>query len=191
MADLKNLSGLMYLKELERRSRDTLMVYNPTSEDFPVVWEQMTEWVIPNKDKDKGYGPGKLAVPRFIAEKYAREMTTHRINEYAKTKVEEYKKNYNGLPSEWNKIEENIAPRTNDVNLIKKYMKPLVVGMVKEYGFEKGTTVPEAKAPSGQPVEKDIFDELVENLEMQIAEPEDILKGEDAKIKKMVKEIAG
>ena len=162
--DVKSLSGRAYIKELERRSRDTLMVYNPTDQDFPVVWEGMTEYVVPANSKDKGYGLGRLPVPRYIAEKYAREMAIFQINVYAKEIVSDYKKKYTGSPTEWPKIEENLAPRTNDTNLLKKYMTPLIVGIVKEYGFEPGVAVEPPAPPSGNTIEKDIFDELVTNL---------------------------
>jgi hypothetical protein len=186
MPDLKSLSGAAYLRELERKSRDSIMVYNPTDKDFPVMWEGMTEWIIPAKDRDAGSGPGRLIVPRYIAEKYAQEMAVQQINEEANKWREENRAKYS--PSEWIKMEENFAPRTNNPQLLEKYMRPLIVGIVKEYGYAAGTPVPESKVPSGNPVTQDIFDQLIET-----ATPANLPVKEDyvsSKSKKFVEKIS-
>lgn len=62
------------LQELERKAHDRIRVYNPTEEDFIVLWGGLT-FEIPAKTKDLGHGKGQQILPRYIARNYVVKMT--------------------------------------------------------------------------------------------------------------------
>lgn len=65
-----------FLRELERRSRDQLLVFNPTNEDQFEIFDRYKYGPIPNKNKDIGYGKGMAVLPRFVAINYFDHMYT-------------------------------------------------------------------------------------------------------------------
>jgi len=71
--------------ELERRSLDTIRVHNITSREYTVVIDKAIggrTWTIPIAQRDIGYGRGNNDVPRFIAEKFVKEMVMIKFNEF-------------------------------------------------------------------------------------------------------------
>lgn len=84
--DLQDLLGIslsegqkVALKELARRKNDTLQVYNPLPDDYYVEWGLYDQiepgglFLIPGKDHDIGFGPGRSNQPRYIATKFFKE----------------------------------------------------------------------------------------------------------------------
>lgn len=67
-------------KELRRMSQDVVAVYNPTDEDYPLKWDGFYH-VVPNKNKNNGYGKGVLHVSRYLGMKYIEEMRTKLLNQ--------------------------------------------------------------------------------------------------------------
>ena len=73
-------------REMERISLDWVMIYNPTDEDFYIDW---LPWhhLVPNKNKDIGWGPGRLEVQRYLARWYCEHMTVYLINKEGQKKA--------------------------------------------------------------------------------------------------------
>lgn len=72
---LENLSGDALKDELHRRSLDLIVVNNPLNDPYTVIWNTVEAHLIPAGNQDIGYGNGNNMVPRFVAEKYMKEMT--------------------------------------------------------------------------------------------------------------------
>src|SRR3990167_2853078 len=67
-----------YQQELERRANDLLRVYNPTDTDYVVEWDRKNGtklFRVPRREE--------AVLPRYIAEKYIREMYDKMINDTA------------------------------------------------------------------------------------------------------------
>lgn len=129
------------LREMERKSLDTIMVYNPTEKDYPLEWDKRY-FIVPSKFKDKGFGKGKLELPRYLAEKYAREMKNHIINTLADSYMADLrrKREMAGQPFR-DKFEENndalpLVPKTNDLDRVREIYKTLILGVVREWAME-------------------------------------------------------
>lgn len=63
--------------EQRRKSQDLIRVHNPTNTDYVLVWDeggQAARFVVPNKDKDLGWGKGMRVMQRYLAKKYTKEM---------------------------------------------------------------------------------------------------------------------
>ena len=130
-----------YLRELERRSLDTFMVYNPTEKDFLIEWgHPPTYHRVPAKNKDLGFGPGKMELPRYLMEKYARDIKNAIINQMADDYVNSFREERRKKGQMFrDKYEENSeamahAPKTNDTTLIQTIYSEVILGMVREWG---------------------------------------------------------
>jgi len=127
-----------YIMELVARSLDTIRVINPTDKDF-ILWYNKSgadnipprKEVIPNKNKDIGFGKGKLELPRYLANMYRDKMIVAIINEQREVWWEATRSKYR--PEEYEKIEQRYAPKTNDEKLIVKIMKTVIDGLVRKY----------------------------------------------------------
>lgn len=74
------IKGEPLKRELERRSHDSFRIYNPTAEDYPIIWDGRYAHVVPSSEKDVGFGRGQLVVERHIATKFVNEMTSKIVN---------------------------------------------------------------------------------------------------------------
>lgn len=177
----------LFLRELERRSLDTLMVKNPSSEDFKLIWFK-TVHTIPGRSKDMGYGNGKMELPRYLAEKYARDMKNKMVNEMNDKFYEDLVKEYEGKNMAFkDPYDKNITglakePRTSDKKLIDKIYPTLVLGVVREFGYD--TTMDDIAGMDVQTVEEQAlvsmnkpYDPLAEELEQPVIKKKvDLLK---------------
>ena len=152
-------------RELYRRSLDSIRVYNPLDKDFTILWDKFKH-TVPNRNKDTGYGKGMKVVPRYIAQKYAKEIKNHIVNNMAEDKVKELmekasddlKIKYESDPYERQKLYE-MSPKTDNPELIKKIYAQVILGVEEEYGL----SVEEKQVDSDgeidpRPVEEQIFD---------------------------------
>jgi len=124
----------LFHRELARRSQDTIRVFNPESDDYVVDWDGYKHR-IPSK--------GSADVPRYIAEKYCRDMTTLIINKMGDAQGAEMLKvrQDKGMPEFGDKYVENReiwdkVPKTNDDKLIKDLYPKLWIGLVNEFGVD-------------------------------------------------------
>lgn len=70
---MDDLQGEAWHKEMRRRSQDLIRVYNPTKDDFIFVWDDQ-KFIVPGRDKDKGWGKGMRVMQRYLAQKYTKEI---------------------------------------------------------------------------------------------------------------------
>lgn len=132
---------LLLKRELLRKSLDKIMVYNPTDTDYVVEWDGFKH-IVPNKNKDTGWGKGKRALERYLAEKYVREMKNKLItekadSEYQKLLADHTKK---GTPDALfvaqTAIERRFDLRTDNAAAIKDWYAILWLGVVEKYGLD-------------------------------------------------------
>ena len=114
-------------KELERRSQDRIKVANPTSEDYEVIWDGYAFTVPAN---------GTAIHPRYIAEKYVKEMTEKVITDMADSKIDEIneqreKEGKEKMTAQQREIKEL---RTSNKALRDYLEDKLDLGVVEEYG---------------------------------------------------------
>lgn len=130
-----------FKRELERKSLDTVMVYNPTEEEFKVVWDKRI-FPVPAKHINMGYGNGKMQLPRYIAEKFAKEMKDLLINRMNKEKGEKMlKEHYDKGREELSKHDENLkihdkGIRTDNEMQVEKIYDEIVLGTVQDYSAD-------------------------------------------------------
>jgi hypothetical protein len=163
-----------YLRELERRSLDTIMVYNPTDKDYLLEWDKHYHRV-PSANKNMGFGNGKMELSRYLADKYAREMKNLMINEVEAKFMRKFKeeKELSGHKFR-DKYEENdaalpLAPKTNDPERIKEIYNVIILGVVREYGMDQPET------PQGEEIDtKTPEEKVLENMNRPYVETEEI-----------------
>lgn len=130
-----------YKRELERKSLDTIMVFNPTESDYKVIWDKRI-FIIPGVNREVGYGKGKMQLPRYIAEKYAKEMKDLLINSANKEKAEKMlEDHYAKGREELTKHDENLkihdkGTRTDNETEVLKIYDQLILGLVQEYSAD-------------------------------------------------------
>lgn len=161
--DLKSSTKEEIIRELERKSQDSVKIYNPTMSDFEFKWNGYL-WHCPAKVKDEGFGMGCMIVPRYIATHYVRHMTDKLILKESEKMLEVAKKKYTG--TNWAQEEERQALRTNNPTLIEKYARILWRGKVRDYGMDRPIVEEEKATGNDQSMHLSIIEKL-EAEEMQ------------------------
>lgn len=121
-------------KELYDRTMDVVRVHNPTDEDFIVYNDRKFSnemYVIPNKNRDIGYGKGNNDVVRYIAKRYVDKMGMEMINKIIKEDWDEKKLKFR--IEERGQMEERLALKSSDPKLWDDVIKTLWIGVVKRY----------------------------------------------------------
>src|ERR1700722_1219048 len=133
-ANRREMEMSLVRREMERKSKDLIRVYNPTDYPFRFTWDSYPI-VIPAK--------GHKDIERYLAEVYLRKMSQKLIGEDQLLKGKElldkrmkdfgtgFQDKYIENQEVWNRV-----PKINDEKLIDEYAKILVVGLVEEYGIE-------------------------------------------------------
>ena len=148
-----------FLREMERKSLDTIMVYNPTSEDYLLEWDRRYHR-IPSKDRDLGFGKGKMELSRYLAEKYAREMKNLIVNIASDKFMKEFRKEREQKGERFrDKHEENeeaiaLVPKTSDPERIRQAYNMIILGVVREYGMELPDDMPKHVLDEKTPEER-------------------------------------
>lgn len=130
-----------YKRELQRKSLDTLMAFNPTDTEYRVIWDKRI-FPIPAVHQDMGYGKGKMQLPRYIAEKYFKEMKDILINKMNTEKAEKMlADHYAKGREELSKHDENLkihdkGLRTDNDNKVAELYDILNRGVVQEYSAD-------------------------------------------------------
>ena len=139
---------------MERVSLDWVMIQNPTDDDFYIEWAAKDgrpwKYLVPNKNKDIGWGNGKLEVQRYLAIWYCEHMTTKIINDKGKEIAEEMlaKRRSEGKP-DLTKYQEQAmiwgkTPRSTSEAELSKLYPQLFLGITREFGMDY--------APTDQPI---------------------------------------
>ncbi len=150
-------------RELERRSKDTIKVFNTTDKDFSFVYDRY-RWTVPSRDKDSGFGKGTMHFPRYLAMHYLKVMTddmlTSEMDE--KTKAENERRMTSGN-AQMNKWEEaltfQLSLQTNNPELRLKVMKSLWGSVVQEYGIDD-IEMDAVAARDTRPLDEQLLDKL-------------------------------
>lgn len=156
-------------REMERISLDWVMIQNPTEDDFYIEWAAKDgrpwKYLVPNKNKDIGWGSGKLEVQRYLAVWYCKHMKDKIINDQGIAEAEKIltKRQSEGKP-ELTKYEEQKAiweknPRTTSDKEMAKLYPILFLGVSREFGMDY--------APTDQPLNVDLStpeEKALENL---------------------------
>lgn len=131
------------LREMARLSHDMIMVYNPTDKDYRVEWEGLYH-IVPNRNKDMGFGRGKRELERFLARKFAVGMKDQLINAMGEIKGQEMieKRRAEGKPDFLDKYFENRevwdkVPRTDDPKMMETIFDEIWLGIVRPYGIDE------------------------------------------------------
>lgn len=148
-------------RELERRSLDTIRVYNPLDTVFRYKYDSRN-FSVPAK--------GTADVERYLAEAYAQKIIEHMIGrdqlvkgnellalrqkQLGKTFLDKYEEN----KEVWDRV-----PKLNDRELIDTYGEMVVLGLVEEYGMEE---VPDQQAPLKR--EETPYDGLKKHMDRRI-----------------------
>lgn len=130
----RNAKSIAAHKELYDRTMDVIRVHNPTDNDFAVYNDRRFSnetYVIPNKNKDIGYGKGNNDVVRYIAQRYVDKMGMEMINDKIKKDWDKKKMAYR--LEERGQMEERYALKSNDPKLWDEVIKELWIGVVKRY----------------------------------------------------------
>jgi hypothetical protein len=161
-------------RELERKSRDTLAVYNPTDEDYTVYWDGFG-FVIPRATKDNGHGPGIAYLPRYIAVNYLSQMTDKLIMDEVNRRVREenedrIKKRKQNAMNHWEErliFERSLMP-DNEI-LRKQWLPTLFKGIVDQYG---ATTLPQQREGGRQRDLRPLDEQLLEEMDRTYTPPQ-------------------
>lgn len=131
-------------REMERVSLDWCMIYNPTDKDFFIEWAARDgrpwKYLVPGKNKDIGWGKGKLEVQRYLAIWYCKHMTDQIINDKGQKEAEKILADRREKGSvELTKFEEQKAiwdktPRTNSNKELGSLYPILFLGISREFG---------------------------------------------------------
>lgn len=150
----KQIRQAKYLEYLEMASHDKFRVYNPLEEDFYIEWGGVKH-LVPNKNRDMGYGKGQMRVERFLMAWYAKHMTDKIINLMNDRKIDAQLKAFTKAnpqailtPYEQNqKINDRAEIKLDDAGTRKKIIDIIILGLEERYGqmiddaklFDKGT----------------------------------------------------
>jgi hypothetical protein len=132
-------------RERRMRSLDIIKVHNPTAEDF-VFWDDKygptrQRIIVPKAQKDIGKGKGNNDIPRYLAQRFSKNMIEKLINKEAEKQTRERKKEIRQLPkAEQLQILKNEIVRTNDKKSWNELLPKVWLGVVEKYG---GETIPE------------------------------------------------
>lgn len=150
MAD--TLTGEAWHNEQRRRSQDLIRVKNPTDKDFILIYEN-ERFVIPNKYKDIGYGPGQRVMQRYLAERYTTKMVDQLIFGEADQKLEATKEKLikrGATDIEYNANMEMMGvkgQRSDNPDVRRPYEDEIWMGIEEEFGVDRDFVTPDVPRP--------------------------------------------
>lgn len=151
MADLQ---GEAWHNEQRRRSQDLIRVKNPTDKDYTLIWEN-ERFIIPNKDRDIGYGPGQRVMQRYLAEKYTREMVDKLIFTQADqvldaTKEKLVKRGATDIEYNANMELMGVKGQRSDNPQVREPLEDEIwMGIEEEFGMDRDFIKPDEPKPFG------------------------------------------
>ena len=130
------------LREMERTSMDQIRIYNPTDEDFYIVWDSH-KFLVPNKNKSHmGQPKGHAVVFRYLAEWYKKHMTDKMINDKQDMKLAELKEKYDkagvedGVLKAHLDVERNRSLRTDNETEVARIADIIWLGLEQRFGMD-------------------------------------------------------
>lgn len=154
-------------RELERRSQDTIIVYNPTRETRKVVWNRFIHVVKPQEE---------AVLPRYIAEKYVREMVDFLIldKNAERVTIENERRIKAGMKVMDAQEREVFDWRTNNSELRKQYVPMVYRGVAEEYGKYTESAPALEQAPKTF-TDEDIIGKIDKDIELRRQQQKDEL----------------
>lgn len=126
--------------DLYNRSQDICLIHNPDDTDYQFFYNRQfnpNPYIVPNKNKDIGFGKGNLEIRRYLANVYVEKKGEQMINAISKADWDKKKESYR--LEERGTMEERLALRTNNKELWKKIVPQLFLGVVRRTEEELGT----------------------------------------------------
>lgn len=151
-------------REMQRKSRDIIRIYNPLDIDFKFYYDGY-----PNIVKGKAYKD----VSRYIARHYFKHISAFIIGQLAKAKgnglleerkragLPDYLDRYTQEKEVWEKM-----PRVDDPDLLKQVADQVIIGLVEEYGLEIAESLPSSYTP---PDLRPLHDQIVDMFDKRLA----------------------
>jgi hypothetical protein len=133
------LSGEAWHKEQRRRSQDLIRVQNPTDSDYVLVWDDQ-KFIIPSQSTDKGWGKGMRVMPRYLAQKFTKDIVDKMlIDKFDKTLEERKAKlqNRGDVDPTYNaNIQLQYQGRTDDTKTREPLEDMVWMGVEEEFGVD-------------------------------------------------------
>lgn len=152
-----------YQQETERKSNDLLRIYNPNEERYVVVWDLRGGGkMFPVEAKSEA------VFPRYIADKYVKEMFTRILNDKAREAI--YKENQRRISVGMAEMDKTM--KTNEqMSFEEKFYNPsdeearkiialLYLGVESEFGIDRGVPQTATKID-----DKPIFERTLEAVQ--------------------------
>lgn len=158
MAD--DLQGEPWHKEMRRRSQDLIRVYNPTKDDYILVWDDQ-KFVVPARDKDKGWGKGMRVMQRYLAQKYTKEIVDKILMEEMDKRIAERKESLQTRGNEdpvYNANQQLQYTTRTDTKEVREPVEDKVwLGIEEEFGVDQEFIEIKPETPMAQ---RDPFERL-------------------------------
>jgi hypothetical protein len=148
MALAQSAESVAYQKEMNRRKMDTFKVYNPTDQDFPVIWDSSEIHLVPAKSEK--------VVPRYIHDAYLKHMGDKLLLQKSKAEMDKLLKE-KFIPHH---EREMIEIRVDNEPLRLEIYKRLSRGKVADYGVDTAYVGTLDKPVDNKPLEERLLAEL-------------------------------
>lgn len=189
MADLQ---GEAWHTEQRRKSQDMIRVFNPTNEDYTLVWDEggaSARFVVPQQHKDIGWGPGMRVMQRYLARKFTKEIVDKMILTQQDNKLRQIKEKLEKQGSadiEYNANMQLMSTQgmRSDSPDVRQPLEDMVwLGIEEEFGVDVETTPITEKKPELMPDPYARFDTKKYKKEepLLVVKPEEIKKEKNPK----------
>lgn len=118
--------------DLYNESQDIWLIHNPEPKDYTFFYNRRFEpkpYIVPNVNKDIGFGKGNLEIRFFLAKIYVEKKGEAMIMAISKKDWDNKKENYR--LEERGQMEEKLALRVTNKELWKKITPTLILGRVR------------------------------------------------------------
>jgi hypothetical protein len=145
---MAELQGEAWHNEQRRKSQDLIRVFNPSELDYTLIWDEggaQSKFVIPNFNKDMGWGNGMRVMQRYLARKYTNEMVTKIINDRQDRALNDIKKKLakqgaSNIPfNANNELLSTQGIKTDDLTVRQQIEDQVWLGIEEEFGMDRET----------------------------------------------------
>lgn len=159
--DVKHANEMeLTIRELMRRSHDTIRVYNPLDTTFSFMYDRFWHRVPAKSFRD---------MDRYLAMKFYKNIAEKMIGDQIRLKGQElidlrikqfgtaYKDHYEENVEVWDR-----TPKLNDPELLAQVFKTVIIGVVSEFGMEQVEQMEAEPIPQTdyRPLHEQMFDNL-------------------------------
>lgn len=151
--------------DLYNESQDIWLIHNPDETDFQFFYNRRFEpnpYVVPNCNKDIGFGKGNLEIRYFLAKVYAEKKGEQMINAISKADWDKQKENYR--LEERGIMEERLALRTSNKALWSQIIPKLLLGRVRRSTEGVGIGEPILETPVDNSLSS--VEQIIKTLEL-------------------------